>query len=264
MDNITKKGYHLSKSLIPLDVIQEIIHEIDNVFSVYTNSKDDLDGKIMKLFKDDFAGFYGCAQVCQNLMSVTRLSVCDTIQSELKKLGLSSPSINTRPLIHFSSKHTAKSNSNWKLPAHQDWPSTQGSLNGVTCWIPLVQLDKELGPLEVNPGSHKLGYLDHEEIDGIPVINNMELQFESIQMELGDALFFSNFLIHRSGENTTDDRIRITTHFRYNDFEEPTFIDRKYPRHRVDKRKEGILFPGFPTAEQMTKVFDDSLLDDNR
>ena len=261
--NIAEFGYHVSKSLIPLETINQIKSDIDDVFSCYTGSDESIDSKIMRLFKEDFDGFYGCAQICQNLLSVNRLSVSELIESELEKLGLVSPTINTRPLVHFSSNHTAKSNSNWKLPEHQDWPSTQGSLNGLTCWIPLVNLDN-LGPLEVSPGTHRLGMIDHKEIDGIPVINNMDFKFESVLMDVGDALFFSNFLVHRSGVNITDDRIRITTHFRYNDAEEKTFIERKYPRHRIDKRKEGILFPGFPTAQQISKVFDDSLLDDNR
>ncbi len=71
-------------------------------------------------------------------------------------------------------------------------------------------------------------------------------------MEQGDALFMNSFLVHRSGTNVTD-RIRLSMHFRYNDASESTFISRKYPRHRIDRRKEGILFPGFPTEGEMNE-----------
>lgn len=47
-------------------------------------------------------------------------------------------------------------------------------------------------------------------------------------IELGDALFFSAFLIHRSGNNVTDS-IRWSCHLRYNDLSEPTFMERNYP-----------------------------------
>lgn len=252
--SIKENGYHLSKNLIDRTSLNKILDDIQHVFSNFDNSKNSLDSKIIKLFKSDFDAFYGCAQVCQNLLSVTSLSICPIIENELKNLGLSFPTINTRPLVHFSSKHTAKTNSNWKLPAHQDWPSTQGSVNGITCWIPLRELTAELGPLEVSKGTHKLGTLHHEEVDGIPVVKD-DFKFESISMDFGDALFFNNFLVHRSGENTTDDTIRITTHFRYNDANEKSFIDRKYPRHRIDKRKEGILFPDFPDSNYMQEFF---------
>ncbi|MEK9774404.1 MAG: hypothetical protein VW298_02200, partial [Candidatus Woesearchaeota archaeon] len=37
---------------------------------------------------------------------------------------------------------------------HQDWLSVKGSLDGLISWIPLVNIDRELYPLELIPGSH--------------------------------------------------------------------------------------------------------------
>ncbi|WP_333874560.1 phytanoyl-CoA dioxygenase family protein [Methylobacter sp.] len=45
------------------------------------------------------------------------------------------------------------------LGAHQDFPSVQGSLDGVVVWLPLVRVDRDNFPLEVIPGSHKRGLL---------------------------------------------------------------------------------------------------------
>ena len=43
------------------------------------------------------------------------------------------------------------------LTSHQDYWSVQGSLDGVVVWIPLVDVDKEIFPLEVAPQLHLRG-----------------------------------------------------------------------------------------------------------
>lgn len=250
----SEQGFVLVEGLIDESEIKSIKDDIDNIFKYYTGDDGETDQMVMNLFKNDFDGFHGCAQLCQNMVSLTRLSTHPSIISAIIEVGIKFPTINTRPLLSISSKNTAKDTQYWLVPAHQDWPSTQGSINGLNCWMPLVDTTSDLGPLEVVPKSHTLGYLDHHE-EGVPALNNNQQDFVSVPMKPGDALIFSNFLIHRSGVNVTDDKIRWSTHFRYDDALEPTFKDRKFPRHRIDRRKEGILYPGFPTPEQMQKEF---------
>lgn len=248
-----KNGFYLAKGLFNKTEIIKIRKEIKKIFNLYYYKSKDKD--IIELFKKDFDGFHGCAQACQNLISISRLSNDERLIKLLKKIGLIFPSINTRPLVSFSSKKTAKSDNNWKVPAHQDWPSVQGSLNGVTCWIPLVKINEKLGPLEICPKSHKRGYLHHEN-SGVPVLCDKDTENESflpIKMNLGDVLVFNAFTIHRSGMNKTNDKIRLSMHFRYNDLSEETFIKRKYPRQRIDKYKEEVLYPGFPTSAEMNE-----------
>jgi len=52
--------------------------------------------------------------------------------------------------------------------------------------------------------------------------------FGPIKMEFGDMLLFSSFMVHRSGENVTDN-IRWTVSFRYDDAFGNDYIKRKYP-----------------------------------
>jgi hypothetical protein len=247
-----KNGYILIKNLFKEKEIEKIKKEIDLVFYNYQKSYKDDD--IINLFKKDFEGFLGCAQICQNLTSITRISVSKKIVKTLKDLGLRNPCINTRPLLSFSCKSTAKNENYWNVPAHQDWPSTQGSINGITCWMPLVKVKKELGPLEISPGTHLLGFMDSID-NGVPILNKNDYKYKSIEMNIGDALFFSNFTVHKSGLNKELKKIRLSMHFRYDDFSEETFIDRKYPHHRIEKRKDGILFPNFPNKKEIKKIF---------
>ena len=48
----------------------------------------------------------------------------------------------------------------WIRHAHDDAEYFQGSLNAVTVWIPLQDIDSEIGPLDIFPGSHKNGSLN--------------------------------------------------------------------------------------------------------
>ncbi len=217
-----EKGYEV-KSLFEPEQVNAVRQEIFSVFGRF-GCKSDQD--VMCLFRDDYGAFYGCAGLCQKLPSLWGLAISAT-----KHLDMVHPVFNTKPLLMISSAYTAKSDAYWKIPAHQDWPSNLGSTNGVTVWVPLVDVDEELGPLEVSPGSHLLGSLEHE-MNGVPVLKDYKGEFVSLPVKVGDAIIFSTMTVHRSGVNKSD-RIRWSCAFRYNDAAEESFIKRKYPRNRT-------------------------------
>jgi ectoine hydroxylase-related dioxygenase (phytanoyl-CoA dioxygenase family) len=125
--------------------------------------------------------------------------------AKLKDLGVNSPNICTRPVIFFNASRLAKSESYYKIPPHQDWRSMQGSLNAMVIWVPLLDIGKELGALEIVPRSHLLGLLESVENDWYRTIKGTaDEQYVSVEVTAGDALFFPAFLLHRSGNNTTD------------------------------------------------------------
>ena len=127
-------------------------------------------------------------------------------------------------------------------PIHQDFPYIQGSLNGVTLWLPLFDTPRELGPPAWIPGSHRWGVLkvkefaleqaggsgaksfelaDHAEID----INS---KFVSQPVAAGTALLFSTLLVHRSNINRTN-RARLNIQLRFDDAFASESIERNYP-----------------------------------
>ena len=75
-----------------------------------------------------------------------------------------------------------------------------------------------------------------------------------IEVEVGDALFFSAFLLHQSGTNVTDS-IRWSCHFRYNNLQEPTFIDRGFPHPYIYRPQEDLITKDFPSQAQIFKTF---------
>jgi phytanoyl-CoA hydroxylase len=210
-----------------------------------------------RYFSEDPEGFINCGKTCQHLISLHlhRLSLCEALVKQLIALGAKRPNICTRPVLYFNSRHLAKSEVYYKSPPHQDWRSIQGSLNAVVVWVPLADVPRELGALEIIPGTHIWGLQDSSEDEWYRSIEGFRNeQCHSVEINAGDVLFFSAFLVHRSGTNVTDS-IRWSCHFRYNDLEEPAFVSRKYPNPYIYKPQQELVTKDFPSIEELQKVY---------
>lgn len=220
-------------------------------------SEDEFEGGMYELFKADLRAFMNCGKHAQHLISMHRLALDERIVAVLKELGLDFPNVSTRPVMYFNAERLAKKEVYWRVSAHQDWRSIQGSLDSMVVWLPLVDIDTALGALEVLPGSHKRGLLAAAAVeDGFGFISEPydAADFLSVKAEKGDALFFSTFLVHRSGTNVTNS-IRWSCHFRYNNLREKTFIERGLPHPYIYKPAEDLITPDFPDSAQLDEVF---------
>ena len=132
----------------------------------------------------------------------------------------------------------------------------QGSRDSVVVWLPLIDIDKKLGALEVYRGSHRWGLLQAEMTDGYGHLRSDldKARLGSVEAERGDALFFSTLLVHQSGTNVSPG-IRWSCHFRYNNLAEPTFVARGFPHPYLYKPQEELITPRFPTVDEVGKVF---------
>lgn len=145
------------------------------------------------------------------------------------------------------------------LVTHQDFPSVQGSLDGVVVWFPLVDVNRDNFPLEIIPGSHKLGLL--------PMIQHGESTWEvnpdsyngsdflPVDAKAGDVLFMSVFMIHRSSLEGKPDSFRLAISTRFDNGDEPTFVDRAYPTAYVRSVVREQYYQNFPALPQLKAVF---------
>ena len=109
--------------------------------------------------------------------------------------------------------------------------SIQGSLNLLIIWIPLINIFDEIGPLQVIPGSHKELLYGVKKDDWFMSIDNKrfsETEFVSLDMDFGDVLFFSGFLVHKSGLLKAENH-RWSIQLRFNDLDDETYKKRGYP-----------------------------------
>ena len=81
-----------------------------------------------------------------------------------------------------------------------------------SCYIAIDRAVKANGCLQVLPGSHLLGRMDHGKVGGqtgadpermLAILERFPLRY--VELEPGDGLFFHGNLLHRSDQNTSDD-----------------------------------------------------------
>lgn len=259
-------GYLLLKGLFQPSEAHSIRDDAKRVFAVQMQrlgiisplevSEAEFERGMFQLFESDLQTFTNCGKQAQHLISLHRLSLDERIIRVLGELGLQFPNISTRPLLYFNSRRLAKKEVYWRLSAHQDWRSMQGSLDAVIVWVPLIDIDRALGAIEVIPGSHKWGLLPAAMIDGYGHVDEQTdtSKMVPIEIETGDALFFSSLLVHQSGTNVTES-IRWSCHFRYNNLNEPQFIGRGYPHPYIYKPQDALITPDFPGRAQIATIF---------
>lgn len=116
---------------------------------------------------------------------------------------------------------TFPNNQQATTPPHQDFYYIRGSVDTYSCWIPLGECPVSLGGLAVMPGSHRGGYLEHTVKYpgavggvGLPVDESLAI-WHTADYGLGDAVFFTQYSIHKAMPNLTSDRLRVSTDNRY-------------------------------------------------
>jgi phytanoyl-CoA hydroxylase len=268
IEEYKKTGFQLVKNLFDANEIELIHKEAKEIFyRQFKNlgypvsnikTEDDFNKLMFRMFEEHPELIISSGKNIQHLISLHRLSLDERIVNILQKLGLKTPNICTRPMFFFNAKKLAKKQVYWKTDPHQDWRSMQGSLNSMVVWVAMCDIDISLGALEVIPSSHLDGLQTTEMVDSFGLIPEqiaVQSKFVPVEVKKGDVLFFSSFLIHQSGNNSTENGIRWSAHFRYNDLDEPDFIARGYPHPYVYYPDQTVITPQYPEADTVKKYF---------
>jgi phytanoyl-CoA hydroxylase len=267
LDDFRRDGYTIVRGLVPHDTLDSIAREISGVLVRRAHSLDipigdgsgraDLTAQLVALFESDPTNYMAAAKLTQHLVAVHQLGVGAEILSVVAALGLSDPAISTRPVIHYMADKLRISGGYHKTPAHQDWRSVQGSLDGITIWLPLFDVTERDYPLEVVPASHRRGLLPSaEHAFGHCVAEGYvdDSEFVTVPVARGDAIFFSGFLVHRTGTEGGD-LARIALSYRFNNAAEPTFVERNYTDRYLYRAQNDLVFPDFPRSADIEGTF---------
>ena len=142
------------------EIVETILQDANSVFQLqfdYLNLNSNFNQNLKDLFKNHFQVFVYCGKQIQHLISLHQLSLDNKIVDLIKTLGLEKPNISTRPVLYFNHPDLAKEKSYHTVDAHQDWRAMQSSLDSLVIWIPLMNIDKSLGALQIIPKSHLFG-----------------------------------------------------------------------------------------------------------
>ena len=90
-----------------------------------------------------------------------------------------------------------------EFPWHQDNAYSKLKDEYFQLWVALTDMNEMNGGLHLQPGSHKLGDLTHEVIDGHLVCVDVNNEGVLIDARKGDIVIFSSRLLHHTKENKT-------------------------------------------------------------
>lgn len=137
----------------------------------------------------------------------------------LSKLILKTSSIGVWPRIQI--RLDLAEDSENLIEWHTDYAYNRGTSNSYTFWLPLVPIDKSMGPIAMVVGSHKKEYkfitntkgrrhsltLEDEEIKKLDAI-------QIDQFQAGDLVLFHSQFLHSGMINTLKNRARLVCVFR--------------------------------------------------
>ena len=261
-----EKGYLLIKDFFDKQLLTSILNEARATFAVQIertlgncpaiDQKNAFENAMFQYFEKDMASFIGTGKNVQHSLSLYRLNTDEKIVKLLKDIGLTQPTIGVKPSMQFNSRYLTKGSNHWKLGAHQDWRSGQGSLDSAVIWFPLVDCNHDLGVLQLVEGSHKKGLMASNGVsyEGSLQDDYADELYKEFDMKVGDLLLFSALLVHRSGENTTQN-IRWSVQYRFNNLAEKTFIERGFPHSYDYKPQENLITPNFPSLAQIEQIY---------
>lgn len=260
INHYNEKGFYIEKNLFNKASIDDVVSNIKKPFADQLNlsNNNKLFHLMKQLFDKDISKYKKTISVLSRLFSVQRLLTNNKVIEKLEDIGLKDLVIPTGPVVHIMSESLKIPGGYYGQGAHQDWTSMQGSLDAVIVWIPLVNIDCNLYPLEVIPGSHKEGLRKGEIEEFYYKINTSEYNekdFIPVEVNVGDVIFMSCWTIHRTGLNGRKNDVRLGCSIRYENINEPTYIERGYPtayKRSVDRE---LFDEDFPSINDVNNIF---------
>lgn len=204
LEAFEQHGFILVKEMFSQEEMELMVECVDNEEfkkKVFTRSDGGKDGFQMALWWEPGDDTMGLVTRCRRVVDTMRLL------------------LGGQELYHLSSKLIMKEpRSGGAFAWHQDYGYFYE--NGIlfpdcgSVSIPLDNTHRENGCLQILPGSHKMGRLDHQRKGDLASVDEKRLE-EVVKVlgkpvmaetRLGDALFFHSNLLHTSGPNISPDK----------------------------------------------------------
>lgn len=171
------------------------------------------------------------------LPALSCMSGSPAIRELCQQLGLRHPSLMGCCNMRLDKPQDSKHLFNW----HQDSVYLLGSVNAVTVWVPLHDVNLHRGTIQVIAGSHRRGLAPFKRISEkviapyVPLLQrdlclDEQVNGEPVTIEAskGDIVVFKQMLVHRSTPNYSD-QIRWTTQLRITDLADPEHLRQGFP-----------------------------------
>lgn len=211
----------------------------------------------LRILRNEFAksvtDYTGYLRTLAMQPDMLRIFTCEKLLSRLNTVALRKPVLCDLPVLHVMHEKLRIPDGYFGVAAHQDWVSTQGSLDSVTVWVALTNSWNY--PLEVIPGSHLQGLLPSVRDGSVMRVECDDKLFKSLDnLDAGDGVIFSQFLVHRTGMKAGfGKKLRISVSARFNNMMDDSFASRGYPNAQTRSFREDC--PYQPTSEEVKRIY---------
>lgn len=263
-----ENGYVILKSVlseIEISNIQSDIHKIIRQQLIALGQAAEFDSSIDSIYKDmvklhalDINKYLSSLRLCAKVTSLYQAVLNKRILDFTNSIGIEMPVFQTQPVFHIMSDKLKIKDGYFGVGAHQDWPALQSGLDTVTTWVPLVPVKANTYTLEIVPKSHLLGFCESKQEQNIHEIipsAYSHLNFVKVEMNPGDVLVFSVFLIHKSELEAESNAFRMAYSMRYENGADATFIKRNYPFAQKRVVERALADTDVPKLEDVQRVF---------
>lgn len=216
-----ENGFLLKKQLIPLEWIEQIKSEIEDIHERMAAQPVEGIHVSWEVYDDPNKPKRIKQLMHSELVSPTlnRVLRCDSMLDIIESLiGPDIALYHSKLLLKAARDGTA-------VPWHQDyayWVREDNRPLMMNCQLAIDPATKENGCIQFVPGSHKWGLQEHErkqQTFGVflpgPAYYYERDDAVDVEMQPGDGVFFGPLVVHGSAPNTSDDDRRMNT-FAYN------------------------------------------------
>lgn len=265
---INNDGFFIARNVISPATIDRVLRDMHfavklqleflNAETHTETNRDNLFADLKSLYKLDQERYLSTLKVCGKLMSVFQLYLAPSLISVIKDIGIELPLFQTQPVLNMMAEALRIKDGYFGVGAHQDWPALQSGLDTLTCWIPLFNVRKNQFALEIIPKSHLLGLVDAKQEQHIHEVDPKvyeDMFFQAVELDAGDALIFSSFLIHKSGVHGAADAFRLAFSMRYENGRDTNFIRRSYPYAQKRVVDRFLAEKDIPTRQEILAIY---------
>lgn len=216
-------GFVCFRHLLPVSLVSGAAESAARILSAmgYVGAMDD-HGRlpVLRCPEEDFYGSgidrdaYVRLQRCEEIHALTHApALREALAAIIDKPLLQHPNFIIRAVFPGG----------FATPPHQDLIHTRGSENAWTCWIPMMDCPRSMGPLTILSRSHGALLPTKPRANGgmEAILSGGEEHWVSGDLSRGDCLIFHGRTVHKALPNVSGSFLRLSVDCRYQPLAEP-------------------------------------------
>ena len=232
-EQMIQHGYVYLPGLLPFDAVQKVRGDVFGALGAagWLDQEATLEEPMptSRAVREGAPGYVDAYHGIQRLQSFHELAHTPVLTAVMQRI------IDDPLLVHPRKiARTSLPRDDEYTPPHQDFRLIQGSVDTLTCWVPLGDCPASLGGLRVLDGSHADGLRAGDPGQGpggLKVeVDDADARWATTDYRAGDVLIFTSLTVHGALRND-EDHLRFSADFRFQSLREPVTTESLAPHY---------------------------------